>query len=411
MENPILVVCVDRDNDLFEKAKVHGPVIGRDENVKAATKLALADPEDPDSNAIFYSIKIYDELKKEENKVILATLTGHKSLGYVADKEIAKQLDKIIDETHVERCIFISDGASDEEILPIIKSRIKIDSSKVIVIKQAKELEKTYFVLLEKIRDPYYAKIFIGIPALLIFLLSIGSQFGYGWQPIGILVGAYLILKGFGIEDYLIHSMKEFRFSIHKTSWIAYISALALLVISAVAMYQSYEDAIAMPLFGEKIYASVLKTGILIIPWALLLIVMGKSLDARAEKKKFAVTKYGLYACAIMLTTMMLKIASDWILNLEPPYVSFPDFLITIVISLIAGYVVMEVIRLIREESIRDMKLEGKEAVGEAGSYIGKIIGVDLKGGFIIVQTPFERRMTIPMDDISTIAGKVFVNQ
>ena len=43
MKKPILVLCVDRDNDLFEKAKVHGPIIGREENLNAATKLALID--------------------------------------------------------------------------------------------------------------------------------------------------------------------------------------------------------------------------------------------------------------------------------------------------------------------------------------------------------------------------------
>ena len=40
----ILVLCVDRDNDLGDKAKVKGPVVGRDEILKAAGVLALADP-------------------------------------------------------------------------------------------------------------------------------------------------------------------------------------------------------------------------------------------------------------------------------------------------------------------------------------------------------------------------------
>ncbi len=409
MENPILVLCIDRDNDLFEKAKVHGPVIGRDENVKAGTKLALADPEDSDANAIFSAVKVYDEIKKEEKHVVIATLTGHKKLGHVADREIAKQLDKVLEETRAESCIFVSDGAADEEVIPIIKSRIKIDSAKVVVIKQAKELEKTYFVLLEKLKDPYYTKIIIGVPAILIFMLSIASQFGYGWQPIGIIVGLYLVLRGFGIDESLFQLAKEFRFSIDKTSWIAYISAAALLAVSAVAMYQAYIDALAKPLYGEKIYAYVLKSGLLIVPWALLFILVGKALDARSEKRKFVITRYALYGSAIMLTTMLLKIGSDWITNLAPPYVSFADFLITIVMALLAGYVSIQVVRIIREDALGEMKIEGKEAIEESGTYLGKVVGVNIKGGFIIVQTPFERRMNVSLDEITSVADKVVV--
>lgn len=411
MDSPILVLCVDRDNDLFEKAKIHGPVIGKEENIKAATKLALVDPEDPDTNAIFSAVKAYDELKKDEKNVVIATLTGNKKLGHYADREIAKQLDKIIEETHAEICMFISDGAADEEMIPIIKSRLKINSVKVVVIKQAKELEKTYFVILEKLRDPYYAKIILGIPALLIFLLAAASQFGYGWQPIGIIIGLYLLIKGFGIDEHITNLFKEFSFSIDKTSWIAYISSGALLVLSIVIMYKAYLDALAQQLYGEKIYASVLQAGLLIIPWAMLLMLAGKVFDARAEKRKFVIIRYGLYGSAIILITMMLSIGIKWVLNLHEPYVSFSDFLFTLLISIGAGYVVIETLKIIKEELLGEMKLEGKEVISETGTYIGKVMGLNIKDGYLVVQTPFEKKMNIVFDDIRGAAEKVVVKQ
>ena len=138
MVKPILVLCIDRDNDLYEKAKIHGPIIGREENLKAATKLALADPEEPDANTIFYAIKMYDQLVKDKRDVEVITLTGHKKVGYRSDNEISKQLNRILTEIPAESCIFISDGASDEVILPIIRSRMKIDAVKLLVMKQAK---------------------------------------------------------------------------------------------------------------------------------------------------------------------------------------------------------------------------------------------------------------------------------
>ena len=43
-EKTIAVICVDRDNDFGRKAGIDGPIIGRKDNLRAAVKLALADP-------------------------------------------------------------------------------------------------------------------------------------------------------------------------------------------------------------------------------------------------------------------------------------------------------------------------------------------------------------------------------
>ena len=58
----LLVICVDRDDDLGEKAGIKTPVVGRDSCIEAAQRLALEDPEDADSNAVFSAIKTYEDL-------------------------------------------------------------------------------------------------------------------------------------------------------------------------------------------------------------------------------------------------------------------------------------------------------------------------------------------------------------
>jgi putative membrane protein len=57
-----LVLCVDRDDDLGVKAGIETPVIGREKNINAAVSLALRDPEEPDANAIFEAVRIFDRL-------------------------------------------------------------------------------------------------------------------------------------------------------------------------------------------------------------------------------------------------------------------------------------------------------------------------------------------------------------
>ncbi len=407
MKRPILVLCVDRDNDLYEKAGVSGPLIGREKNVDGATRLALADPEDPDSNAIFYAVKLCDQMNKEGREAEVATLTGNRQMGYSADREISAQLDRIVRELNPVSCVLISDGASDEEILPRVNSRLKIDSTKIIFIKQAKELEKTYFVLLEKLRDPHYARLFIGIPALLILLFSMSSALGWGWQPAGIVVGLFLILKGFGIDETLAGIMKDFRFSIEKMSWIAYICGYALLLIAVLIGYQTFLEGRDLSLANEKLIAYVVGSMAWIVLMASLVIVAGKTVDALSERRKYAVTTYSLYVVGFTLAMTVLKIGSDWVLNIKPPYVSFGDFLLTLAVSLVVAYVSTRIITAIRKDMLLNMKLEGKEAVNEHGTYLGKIVGVDGNKGNLVIQTVFEKKYYMPFSSISAIAENV----
>jgi putative membrane protein len=407
MKRPILVVCVDRDNDLFEKAKVSGPLIGRQKNLDGATKLALADPEDADSNAIFYAVKVADQMKTDGYEIEVVTLTGNKSLGYSADKEVSAQLDKIVRELNPASCVLISDGASDEEIIPIINSRLKIDSTKIVFIKQAKELEKTYFVLLEKLRDPHYTKIFLGIPGLLILLFFVASYLGMGWQPVGIIVGTYLILKGFGLDEYITRVLKDFSFSVERMSWIAYICGYSLLLVAALIGYQTFHDGIDKGLANEKLVAYLLSSISWIVLISILVVVLGKSADALMEKKKFAIPKYSLYAVGATLSITVLKVGSDWVLNLNPPYVSFGDFLTTLIAALVLGYVSTRVISAIKRDILLKMKIDGKEAVSEHGTYLGKIVGVDSKKGNLIIQTLFDKKYAMSFSSVSAIGENV----
>ncbi|MGB9631191.1 MAG: DUF373 family protein, partial [Candidatus Methanodesulfokora sp.] len=79
VSNPekVLVLCIDRDDDVGVKTGIKGPIIGREKNVEAASKLAMADPSEADANAIFGAIKVYDEMQKElsEDNVMIATVT------------------------------------------------------------------------------------------------------------------------------------------------------------------------------------------------------------------------------------------------------------------------------------------------------------------------------------------------
>jgi Predicted membrane protein len=164
----ILVLAIDVDNDLYRKTKISGPLIGKVQNLNGATQLALADPEETDANTMFEAVKIYDELKEKGYIVNVATVTGTETEGYDSDREVARQIDLILERNHSDVCILVTDGASDNRVIPIIQSRIKINSVKYVRMKQSEAFESAYFTVLEKLKEPHYARIVFGIPAVLI---------------------------------------------------------------------------------------------------------------------------------------------------------------------------------------------------------------------------------------------------
>ena len=87
-----LILCIDSDDDIGIKGKVKTPLIGREANIQAATKLALSDPEEADANAMFGAVKLYDKLLKDyPNETFeVATIAGSSKGGVNADRAMVR---------------------------------------------------------------------------------------------------------------------------------------------------------------------------------------------------------------------------------------------------------------------------------------------------------------------------------
>jgi len=403
-----LVLCIDRDNDLYEKAKISGPIIGREANLDAATKLALADPTETDANTIFRSIQIYDSMK-EEGTVQVVTLTGSASLGYTADKEISAQLERVLSDFPADSCIFVSDGASDEQILPVIRSRLKIDSVEIVVMKQAKELEKTYFVILEKLKEPHYARLVFGIPALILLLFAASRYLGWGLESIAAILAVYLMAKAFGIEEKALRAASAFQFSADRISSIVYLFFFIMLLITGWAAFQTYDSSLESGLDAVKTTASVVRTLANLLAISFIVLIAGKTVDLLNEDRKIELSKYGLYAITTVILWFVLSVASDWVLNLAPPYVSFADFLSAVIGSIMLGILGIWAMRTIKIGIASKMKLENKEVFSENGAYLGKIMGVDAKEATIIYKSPLGQKLSLNLEAITSVGDRVLV--
>lgn len=209
-EERILILCVDRDGDIEVKAEIKTPVIGRDENLKAAVALALKDPEEPDANAMFEAIRVYDRLnekRKPNEKFEVATISGSELGGVGADRKLVSELNDTLKKFAANEIILVTDGYSDEAILPLIESRVPVTSVRRIIIKHSKSIEETaalftrYLKIL--IENPRYSRIILGLPGLLLIILGILSIVGYllyYWIAFLLVFGGFLLMKGFGVD-------------------------------------------------------------------------------------------------------------------------------------------------------------------------------------------------------------------
>ncbi len=252
-----LVLCIDRDDDLGKKAGVKGPIVGEAENLKAANALAMADPEDSDVNAIFAAIKAKKESEHLYNGVEVVTLTGDKEVGIKSDQKIGNQLVRVLERFKPEGVILVTDGAEDDEVLPIIQSETKVLSVKTVNIKLARPLESAYFKIQDFFRkigeNPAQARTLFGLPGLLIVLIVLLSYFGIPIvEVILALVGVWLIAKGFGYDEQLFSGLSEvkgslLRGNIYRVFNLVAVLVIILAVITGYLQVQRNLDAIYRP--------------------------------------------------------------------------------------------------------------------------------------------------------------------
>ncbi|HVL49091.1 MAG TPA: DUF373 family protein [Candidatus Thermoplasmatota archaeon] len=194
----LLVLSIDRDNDFGEKAGVASPIVGRAANLAAATALALADPEDSDANSLFAAVKLHDELVSEGEDVAIATVCGDRRVGPVSDRRIARDLDHVIAATKADRAILVTDGAEDEYLLPVVTSRVRVDAVRRVIVKQAADLESTYYIIKKALDDEKLQRTLVMPIALGLFMYGIFAVTGNaekGFGAIAMTVGVYFLVK------------------------------------------------------------------------------------------------------------------------------------------------------------------------------------------------------------------------
>ena len=247
----LLVLCVDLDDDLGRKTEFDTPVVGRDEVEAAAVSLATADPEDSDVNVLFEGVHLADRIEDETTEV--AVVTGEEGGDVAANRAVGEEVDEVLaglSTSEEVRAVVVTDGAQDESVIPVVRSRVPIDGVRRVVVRQAQDLESMYYTIKQVLDDPETRGTILvplGILLLIYPLAIVSDAVGLpGGAVFGItsgLLGLYVLGRGLGVERFLDRAAEQARNSLYagRVTLITYVVAAALLVIGGVRGAETLE--------------------------------------------------------------------------------------------------------------------------------------------------------------------------
>jgi putative membrane protein len=409
----ILVLSIDRDNDFGKKASVQGPIIGRKDNLNAAAKLALADPNDSDANTVFAAVKKFDEVKGQFKNVQVATLTGAGKIGFESDRRINEQLDSVLENFPADAIVLVTDGAEDDQVMPILQSRAPVISKETVIIKQAKEVESAYYSIKEALGDPDIARIVFLIPGIVILLWGIliylGQEKLFFMGMIGI-IGLFFILKGTGLEAMIAKGVTSLTksISLQRYSFSFYIGTIFVFLIGVFAAYVSF-TAIENVSMTEKVSAAF-EQFMNFTALSALAFVAGRSLDTLQLKRAYYLRKYFLSAVAIALFWFLIDSSRRVILG--EPYASIEYFALNIFICFVIAVIAYKISNVLDIRRKITKLLVGLPVYDKYGKWVGKVSGIDKsKDSLVYTDLKGKSAVEITKNNFRLQEGKVMLAQ
>lgn len=352
----ILILSVDIDDDI-SKAGLSAPVVGYDDVLKTLLIFGKKKPEDSDVNAILKALSLYDELFGQGYDVDIAILAGHPSSSLKASIRIRDDLIKLKKKLGFNSVILVSDGASDEKILPVLQSITNVIGVERVIVEQSRGIEETFLLLSRYIKKAVnelpYSKIFLGIPGTLLLVVAIVSLLNlskYINEILFLFIGGVLIIKGFGLTSKMMDLWRN-----SPVLFIAYLLGgimyfIAFLTIS----YTLYVIGLSTSSF---IFLVDSTRALLIL--GTMAIVSGRLIYKIIEGLEEALWKDVLPLIPFIFIIVLLQKISDNVKKLEP-MVSFdqivssivsPDILILIGTSIIVSIIVAFIFLALEKET------------------------------------------------------------
>ena len=199
-----LVVCIDRGAVIADAAG-ETPVVGERAVRSLVTEVGLDDPENSRVNCLLEGLRLTRERRDEGEEPVLAAVSAPDE-SVDSDRAIAQQIDDLLADHPVESAVVVTDNAADERLVHVIESRVRVDGVSRVVVRQARDLESTYYLLKQFLADEQLRTtvlVPIGLFLLAVPVLVAVQNVTVALATIASVVGLFLLYKGLGVDDAL----------------------------------------------------------------------------------------------------------------------------------------------------------------------------------------------------------------
>jgi len=346
--NRLLVICVDRDDDIG-KAGVITPIVGRNACIDAAQRLALEDPEDADSNSIFAAVKTYEDLVSKGYQVEVILVSGTENRGVEADEKIVLQVKSVMEKYSANGAVIVSDGEDDESVIPIIQNVLPIVSVRRVVMRASRSVEYSYAVFGRYLKaiafDSKYSKFFLGVPGILLLIGGIATVLGMTKEIFAVLVsilgGAFLI-RAFDVDRAWSHWVKPTPAGFIRT--FTMVTGILLILVSIPSGLGAINPEITtnpdiLKLATDKVVVGTFVSGMLPFLWMGVGSMFGGSLLSSWFKGSIrSITDILRIVVLITLYPIVLQFTTIMTHN-ESPFTLLPPLLLGLAVILISASV------------------------------------------------------------------------
>jgi len=224
-----LVVCLYRGPELDTDV----PVVGEAAIEDLVTTVGVEDPEDPRVNCLLEGLRVARDI---DDETIVAVLSGSgDSVTY--NRTVARQADELVETYAPDSAVVVVDSTEDERLVPIIESRVSVDAIDRVVVRQARDIESTYYLLKQFLADEELRKTvliplglsLLAFPVLLAAFDSITVSVG----AITTVVGLFILYKGLNVDSLLSALSTSIREALYagKVSLVTYVVAGGLALV------------------------------------------------------------------------------------------------------------------------------------------------------------------------------------
>ena len=233
-----LVLCVDRSGDVGRAAGLETPVVGWEAVRSVVTDVGLDDPEDSRVNCVLEALRVARDLRDDREETVLAVVSGSGDSIVGADRSLSAQIDDLVAEHDPDAAVVVIDSANDERVVPVIESRVRVDSVDRVIVRQAHDIESTYYLLKQFLADEELrSTVLVPLGAMLLVVPVLLTQFSTAVAMAGLasVLGAALLYKGLAIDELLSEVPERVRSGLYsgRVSVVTYAVSVGLALVGA----------------------------------------------------------------------------------------------------------------------------------------------------------------------------------